>query len=163
MEKNHLIEKVNYPYEQLVEEITPTRTLQLQDLVKTNLDGHLFTLFINHTLVVRDVENIMFIFHEDDNFIHGIVDVYDRVLREKMFNSTEPEGEVRQIKNDHLADIVIQSDIVINVQQLGVYNFIQRTSDDMAALKNEYLIEIYTDWHTQFHFKENEFFRLFFE
>ncbi|WP_062105500.1 hypothetical protein [Bacillus niameyensis] len=156
--EQRLLEKKKYTFEELSERISERGTLFLQDLLKTDINGRLYTLFINHTLVLRDVEELSLISYEDKNYIHGIVDVYDRVLREKLYNSSNT-----RIENDQIADIVIRSNIVINVLELGVANFIQQGPEESIALPNKYLIEIYTDWHTQMHHKDQEFFHLFFE
>ncbi|MEG6615983.1 hypothetical protein V6C27_06010 [Peptococcaceae bacterium 1198_IL3148] len=162
--KQKLIEKKKYTFEDLNSLINNSGTILLQDLLETDLKDCLSTIFVNHTLVVRDVVDISFITYQDKAdypFIHGIVDVYDRVLRENLYNSKE-DTSPKFIANDHLADIAIRSNLVINVLELNVLNFIQQDNGNTLALKNKYLIELYTDWHTQMHHKDNEFFRLFF-
>lgn len=48
---------------------------------------------INHTLVVKDVVNLSFLSYKDTpEFIHGIVVVYDRVIREELFNTRRNTG-----------------------------------------------------------------------
>lgn len=156
-----LLEKKKFSLEELRAKISQRGTVYLQDLIETEIGSHLFTMFVNHTLVVRDVQDFSLIGYDDKSFIHGIVDVYDRVLREKLYNSSEGNG-TKRIENDHLADIVIQSNLVINVIELNVSNYIQCAPGESVALKNKYLVELYTDWHTQRHYKEDEFFKLFF-
>lgn len=153
-----LLEKKIWSFEKLMEEIEEKGTLYLDDLVDTEIGRHLFTLFINHTVVIKDVEELIFLMYEDKDYIHGIVDVYDRILREKLYN----RGRLK-IENDHIADLVVRSNLVINVLKLEVDNFIQDAPGQSIALHNKYLIEIYTDWHTQLHHKDQEFFHLFFE
>lgn len=157
MVNNSLLEKKNYTFEQLVAAIDEHETLYLQDLLDTEIDGHLSTLFMNHTLVIKDVENISFITYDDDIYIHGIIDVFDRVQREERYNAHRPTI----IANDHLADIIVRSDIVMNVIELQTESYIQESAEDILTLPNTFLIEIYTDWHTQMHFKDNEYARYF--
>lgn len=157
MGNNSLLEKKKYTFEQLLAAIDEHDTLYLQDLLDTDIDGHLSTIFMNHTLVIKDVENISFITYDDDLYIHGIIDVFDRVQREEHYNLENPDT----IINDHLADVIVRSDIVINVIELHTENYIQESVDDILTLPNTFLIEIYTDWHTQMHFKENEYAKYF--
>ncbi|MDQ0252766.1 hypothetical protein J2S74_000138 [Evansella vedderi] len=158
-----LLEKKKYSFEKLLNTVSEKGSLDLQDLIETEVDEHLYTLFVNHTLVIRDVENLSLITYEDKPFIHGIVDVYDRVLREKLYNSSQPDNGPKTMENDQLVDIVIRSNLVINVMELNVLNFIQQAPGDSIGLPNKYLIELYTDWNTQMHYKENVFFNLFFK
>lgn len=159
MINNSLLEKKRYTYEELVAQIQEKETIYLQDLVDTKIDGHLQTIFMNHSLVIKDVEGVSLIMYDDETYIHGIIDVYDRVIREALYNSANPNV----IENDHIADIIIRSDIVINVIELNEENYIQESAEEIITLPNKFLIEIYTDWHTQMHFKDNEYARYFFE
>lgn len=161
---NKLIEKKKYTYEELNALIDHQGTVFLQDLIDTEVKNCLVTLFVNHTLVVKDVESLSFITYQDNvayPFIHGIVDVYDRVLREQLYNASKDNTGPKFIENDNIADLVIRSNLVINVLELNVLNFIQEGIGNTIALENKYLIELYTDWHTQMHHKDNEFFNLF--
>lgn len=152
-----LVEKKLYSFQELVVELNNKGTIYLSDLLETPVSGNLVTLFVNHSTVIRDVAEVN-LMKEGDSFIHGIVDVYDRVQREKTHNSSQ-----NKILNDNIADIVIKSDIVLNVLKLGVMNFIMEEKDKESALYNEYLIELYTDSHIQHHYLNNQFFELFFE
>jgi len=160
--KLKLLEKKKFAFEELENKVAERGVLSIQDLLETKANP-LYTLFINHTLVIKDVEDLTFIAYEDKNFIHGIVDVYDRVLREKMFNTPSHETGPKKIENDHIADIVIRSNLVLNVLELNVSNYIQHAPGESIALQNKFLIELYTDWHTQLHHKENEFVKYFFD
>lgn len=160
-----LLEKKKYRFEEFHSLILEKGTVFLQDLIDTKIEDQLFTLFINHSVVIRDVVNLSFISYENKTekpFIHGIADVYDRVLREKLYNGHQDKMKHATIENDHLADMVIRSNVVINVLDLNVANFIQKGPGDSVALVNKYLIELYTGWHTQLHHRDREFFQLFF-
>lgn len=157
MDRNRLIEKKKYTYEQLLSLIEEKQTLYLEHLIDTNIEDSYFTVFFNHSLVIKDVEQLMFMTY-DKQYIHGIIDVYDRIQREKLYNL----DNLQMMENDHIADIIIRSDIVINVMKLDLFNFILRGPNDRATLHNKFLIEIYTDWHTQLHFKDNLFFKYFY-
>lgn len=159
MVNNSLLEKKKYTFEELVTRIDKKGVIILQDLVDTDIDGHLQTIFMNHSLVIKDIEGLSMTMYDDENFIHGIIDVYDRMLREELYNSDNPDV----IENDHIADIIIRSDIVINVIELNTENYIQDSPKELITLPNKFLIEIYTDWHTQMHFKDNEYARYFLE
>lgn len=158
MVNQRLLEKKKYSFEELISLISQNGTVYLQDLVESELEGDLHTLFLNHSFVIRDVEELSFITYEDHTYIHGIIDVYDRVFREKLYNSDNP----RFIANDPIADMIIRSNVVINVIELNVSNYIQEKRGKLIPLKNKYLVEIYTDWHTQMHHMENKFFKYFF-
>lgn len=162
--KRRLLEKKRYTFDELQTLITDNGTLHLQDLINTRLDDYFFTLFINHTVVIKDVVNLSFLsYHDRPDFIHGIVDVYDRVIREELYNLAHFTGGPLYLENDHLTDIAIRSNIVINVLELNVSNFVQDSPGNSIPLFNKYLVELYTDWHTQLHFKDQEFFKLFFK
>lgn len=168
--KHQLIEKKKFRFEELVNRISNNGTLFLQDLIDISIKDQLFTLFINHTVVIKDVVDLSFITYgiddgkkEEDPFIHGIVDIYDRVQLERKYSSEKDPTKPIYIENDHVADIVVRSNIVINVLDLNVANFIKENCEESIALNNKFLIELYTDWHTQMHFKEQTYFQYFFE
>ncbi|MGO4889622.1 hypothetical protein ACJ2A9_17895 [Anaerobacillus sp. MEB173] len=159
--RGRLLEKQKYNFEDLNTFISQKGSINLKDLVETDIDGHLCTLFVNHTLIVKDVEGLALIKYDDIEFIHGVVDVYDRVLRENLYNFSMDDTSSKSIENAHIADIIIQSNLVINVIELNTANHIQHAPGETIALENKYLIELYTGWHTQLHHREHEFFKLF--
>lgn len=159
-----VIEKKMYKFEELELLINEQKNISLQDLVETDLKG-LYTIFFNQRLVIKDVEDItLFIAQSRDTktFIHGIIDIYDRMEKERLFNNQAASNGVKIIENDNIADLIICSNLVINVLELNVSNFIQDKPNNTIALHNRYLVELYTDWNTQLHFKEGEFFKYLF-
>lgn len=160
---DNVLEKKTYTIEQL-QSFSETKFFQLQDLIETNITSQLVTLFINHTVVIKDVVDVGFLCTESNEgktFIHGFIDIYDRIKNERLYNKNSGTNGKQIMKNDNIADILIRSNIVINVLKLNVLNFVLDETGEQA-LHNKYVIEIYTDWHTQLHHKDQQFFEYLF-